>query len=66
MVAIDLMHREKPVRKARHKSRRMTAELGHKARAMAKNRPDLTLQEIGEELEISMGRVSEALHGRWK
>ncbi len=58
------LHREAPVRKADVTSKPLTYSVTQQIRSLAKNYPKMPLQEIGERVNVNIGRVSEVLNGK--
>lgn len=53
--------------RAPRKARRMTVEIAARVRWIKDNNPDMSLQEIANELRLGAGgRVSEVLTGQWQ
>ena len=64
-IALEHMYRVYENGKAPTKSRKMTKELATKAIELRNEFPDMSQQEIANALRLNIGRVSEALSGKY-
>jgi hypothetical protein len=65
-IALNATYREKGIKRAGVKSRKMTIAIGRRIRAHKRGHPNASEQEMATMFEVNQGRVSEALNGGWR